>query len=179
MYQINRTSINGCLELVPNIFTDHRGTSIKPFHSDTFKSLGLEYNFSEDLMVTSRKGVLRGMHLQKPPFQQAKLIYCVRGSIFDVAVDIRKDSPTYGQYVGFYVDAIKHNIIYIPSGFAHGYLVLEENTTVVYKMSSVYSPEHEAGFRWDSAGISWPQLNPILSDKDKNLPDFDNFVSMF
>ncbi|BBB90412.1 MAG TPA: dTDP-4-dehydrorhamnose 3,5-epimerase [Methylomusa anaerophila] len=179
MYQLHKTKIDGCLELTPNIFNDHRGISIKPFHSDFFQTLGVEHNFNEDLMVISHKGVLRGMHLQNPPLQQAKLIYCASGSIFDVAVDVRKNSPTYGQHVAFYVDAVKHNIVYIPSGLAHGYLVLEDCTTVIYKMSSVYSPGLESGFRWDSAAIPWPVQNPILSDKDKSLPGFNDFVSIF
>lgn len=179
MYKINKTNIEGPMELMPNIFKDHRGVSIKPYHSETFKELGVEYNFNEDLMVTSKKGVLRGLHLQKPPYEQAKLIYCVRGSIFDVAVDIRKKSPTYGQYVYFYVDSKKHNIVYIPAGFAHGYLVMEDETTVVYKMSSVYSPKYEAGIKWNSIDIPWPINEPILSQKDNELPLFSSFVSDF
>ncbi|KMT22632.1 dTDP-4-dehydrorhamnose 3,5-epimerase [Clostridium cylindrosporum] len=179
MYKINKTNIEGPIEIIPNIFTDHRGVSIKPFHSDTFKRLGLEYDFNEDLMVTSNKGVLRGLHLQKPPYEQAKLIYCVKGSIFDVAVDVRKESLTYGQYACFYIDAKKHNIVYIPAGFAHGYLVIEDDTTVIYKMSSIYSPSHEDGIRWDSINIPWPIKEPILSEKDNKLPPFNSFISEF
>lgn len=179
MYQVNKTMLDGCLELIPKVFTDHRGVSIKPFHMDSFIKLEIEHNFNEDLMVNSHKDVLRGLHLQNPPFQQAKLICCVKGSIFDVAVDVRKNSSTYGQYACFYIDSIKHNIIYIPIGFAHGYLVLEDDTTVVYKMSSVYSPGYESGIKWDSLDIPWPVKKPILSKKDNSLPDFKDFVSMF
>lgn len=179
MYHVNKTKLDGCLELIPKIFNDHRGESVKPYHVDTFRNLGLEYNYGEDLMVTSFKGVLRGLHFQKPPFQQVKLIYCVRGSVVDVAVDIRKDSATFGQYVFFYLDGIRRNLAYIPAGFAHGYLVLEDNTTVIYKMSSVYSPEHEDGIRWDSLGINWPIDNPTISEKDKSLSVFKDFISSF
>lgn len=179
MYVINKTKIDGCIELIPQIFADHRGISIKPYHREAFKQLGIDCSFNEDLMVTSNKSVLRGLHYQTPPLQQAKLIYCVSGSIFDVAVDIRTDSPTYGRHMFCYIDTKKHNLLYIPSGFAHGYLVLEDNTTVIYKMSSVYSPAHEAGIRWDSVEIHWPLNTPILSEKDKTLPTFPNFFSVF
>lgn len=178
MYQIIKSKI-GCLEIIPPIFSDHRGISIKPYHKDTFKELGLVHTFDEDLVVTSAKGVLRGLHLQNPPFEQVKLVWCVQGSILDVAVDVRKESPTYGQYACFHLEAKKHNGAYIPAGFAHGYYVLEEDTVVVYKLSSVYSPEHECGIRWDSLNIPWPSTQPILSDKDANLPLFREFVSKF
>lgn len=179
MYKVNKTNLEGCLELIPSIYEDHRGVSIKPFHFDTFETIGITDVFKEDLMVTSKKGVLRGLHFQKPPFGQAKLIYCVRGSIFDVAVDIRKNSPTYGQYACFFVDFKKHNIVYIPEGFAHGYMVLEDDTTVIYKMSAIYSPKHEGGIIWDSIDIPWPLENPILSEKDKKLMFFKDLKSEF
>ena len=179
MYEIHKTKLNGCIELIPKSFVDNRGITIKPFHKKTFEELGLEGCFEEDLMVTSQKGVLRGLHMQSPPFQQAKLLYCVRGSIFDVAVDVRKESPSYGKYVSFFVDARRNNMIYIPAGFAHGYQVLEESTTVIYKMTSIYSPEHEAGIQWNSVGIQWPLSEPILSEKDKVLPKLKDFVSPF
>jgi dTDP-4-dehydrorhamnose 3,5-epimerase len=179
VYKVNKVNIEGLIELIPNIFTDHRGESIKPYHSETLKELGIQCDFNEDLMVTSNKGVLRGLHLQKPPYEQAKLIYCVKGSIFDVAVDIRKQSLTYGQYVYFNIDAKKHNIVYIPTGFAHGYLVMEDDTTVIYKMSSIYSPDYENGIKWDSIDIPWPIKEPILSEKDKGLSSFNSFNSGF
>ncbi|RCX09888.1 dTDP-4-dehydrorhamnose 3,5-epimerase [Anaerobacterium chartisolvens] len=179
MYSINKTPIEGCFEFTPGIFTDNRGVSIKPYNVDILKSMGVGHGFAEDLMVTSRKGVLRGLHFQRPPYAQAKLIWCVRGSIFDVAVDIRKNSPTYGSFVYFHIDCIKHNIAYIPAGLAHGYQVLEEDTTVFYKMSSVYSPENEGGILYNSLGIAWPLDNPIISEKDLSLPDFKDFVNVF
>lgn len=179
MYKLENMRIKGCIELTALVFKDSRGLTMKPFHSDAFSSLGIQNVFKEDLMVTSKKGVLRGLHFQNNPFPQAKLIYCVKGSIYDVAVDIRKNSPTYGEHVAFLIDAQKHNLAFIPEGFAHGYQVLEEDTTVIYKMSSVYAPEHEGGIQWNSIGIDWPIKKPILSEKDIMLPMFENFISEF
>lgn len=169
---VNRTALEGCLEIIPDVFTDHRGISIKPYNTEMLGNIGITHGFSEDLMVTSRKGVIRGLHFQNPPYEQAKLVWCIKGSIFDVAVDIRKDSPTFGMYTYFYLTAEKHNIAYIPIGFAHGYQVLKHDTTVYYKMSSVYAPNYEGGIRFDSLNIPWPLGNPVLSEKDLNLKPF-------
>lgn len=179
MYTVNNTKIDGCVEINATIYEDDRGITMKPFHVNEYASFGIYDEFKEELMVTSKKRVLRGLHFQKNPFSQAKLIHCAKGSIFDVAVDIRKNSSTYGQYVEFLVDSKKHNLAYIPVGFAHGYQVLEEDTTVIYKMSSIYSPNNEGGIRWDSLGIDWPLKNPVLSDKDWLLPKFEDFTSPF
>ncbi|WPX07799.1 dTDP-4-dehydrorhamnose 3,5-epimerase [Anaerocellum danielii] len=176
MYTINKTKLPGCVEIIPNIFDDHRGTSIKLYHSEIFKSLGIKDVLKEVLCVKSHKNVLRGLHYQKPPFCQAKLVSCLRGSIFDVVVDIRENSPTYGKFECFHIDSKKNNIVYVPVGFAHGYLVLEDDTIVLYNMSEIYSPEHEGGIRWDSLSIPWPIKNPILSDKDMNLPPFNDSI---
>lgn len=179
MYQVNKTNLKGCLELVPKVFTDIRGTSVKPFHIDTFKELGLVCDFAEDLMVVSRKNVLRGLHFQNPPYAQAKLIYCMRGSILDVVLDIRKGSPTYGKYETFHLSGSNNHMLYIPEGLAHGYLTLEDQSIVMYKMSSVYKPEFESGIRWDSIGISWGADNPIISERDKKFITFDKLNSQF
>lgn len=180
MFIVNETGADGCFELIPRIFTDHRGVSIKPFHKYAFEDLGLESCYHEDLIVTSGKYVVRGLHFQYPPYQQIKLVFCTSGSIFDVAVDIRRNSPTYGKHISLVLDAVKHNMIYIPTGFAHGYQALEDNTTVAYKISSIYSPDNEGGIRWDSMNITWPYgKKAVLSEKDKNLPDFKRFISAF
>lgn len=179
IYLVNKTNIEGCIELIPSIFNDERGMSIKPFHKETFEKIGIHCKFNEDFMVTSHKGVLRGLHFQNPPYAQAKLIYCVKGSIFDVAVDIRYNSATFGQFICFHIDTLKHNMVYIPEGFAHGYQVLENDTTVIYKMSSGYSPNYEGGIRWNSVNIPWPLEEPILSQKDKNLITFEDLISAF
>lgn len=179
MFTVNKTNTDGCFELIPRIFTDQRGVSIKPFHKDAFEELGFESSFNEDLIVTSGKYVVRGLHFQYPPFQQIKLVFCISGSMFDVAVDIRRNSPTYGNHTSLVIDAAKHNMIYIPAGFAHGYQALEDNTTVAYKISTIYSPNNEGGIRWDSMNISWPFEKALLSEKDKNWPGFKSFKSEF
>ncbi|MDB3085878.1 dTDP-4-dehydrorhamnose 3,5-epimerase [Clostridioides difficile] len=179
MYKIINTNLEGCVEILPDMFEDKRGTIIKPYHHPSFKELGINENFDEDLFVKSKKGVIRGLHFQRDPFGQSKLIYCISGSILDVAVDIRKDSKTYGEYVCFNLNAEKMNMAYIPNGFAHGYEVLEENTAVIYKLSSKYSPESEGGIKWDSMDICWNEKNPIISDKDKELPTFFEYTTNF
>ncbi|MFL8675405.1 MULTISPECIES: dTDP-4-dehydrorhamnose 3,5-epimerase [unclassified Clostridioides] len=178
MYNIIKTKLKDCVEIIPNIFEDSRGITIKPYHYPTFKNLGIEEFFNEDLFVTSKKGTIRGLHFQKEPFAQSKIIYCVSGSILDVAVDIRKDSPTYGEHVCFNIDSRKRNIAYIPNGFAHGYQVLEENTMVIYKLSSPYSPNNEGGIKWDSMNINWNKINPIISSKDNKLPTFAEYITL-
>lgn len=170
MYTIIETRINGCIEIIPRIFQDHRGITVKPFHQPTFKQLGLPEMFHEELTVKSYKHVIRGLHFQKPPFEQAKLITCLKGSILDVGVDLRAESKTYGEFVCLYLDEEKHNMAYIPEGFAHGYCVLSEEAIVNYKMSSVYAPQYEDGIRWDSLDIPWGVEHPIISEKDKRLP---------
>lgn len=179
LYQKIKSEIEDCFELMPRIFKDHRGISVKTFNEDLYKEIGITHKFAEDLMVTSHKGVLRGLHFQKPSYEQAKLIWCISGSIFDVAVDIRKNSSTYGQFVYFNIDSRKRNLVYIPAGFAHGYQVMEDNTTVYYKMSSVYSPEHEGGLHYSSLNIPWPIEEKIVSDKDIKMPKFNEFISVF
>jgi len=179
VYQLINTSLEGCYEILPTVFTDHRGSNIKPFHIDTFKKLGIEYSFGEDFVAKSVKGVIRGFHFQNPPHAQAKLVYCVNGSIMDIALDIRKGSPTYGKYQAFNLSGSKNNMLFIPEGFAHGYLTLEDNTIALYKMSSVYNPESEGGIRWDSIGVDWGIADPIISVKDRNYAPFYEFESKF
>ncbi|WP_296559016.1 dTDP-4-dehydrorhamnose 3,5-epimerase [uncultured Acetobacterium sp.] len=179
MYQVNKTALDGCLRLEPNIFRDHRGTSIKTFHIEDFRDYGINNNFVEDLIVVSNKNVLRGLHFQNPPFAQAKLVYCVKGSILDVVLDIRRDSPTYGNYEMFNIDASNFSILYIKEGFAHGYLALEVDTVVMYKMSSVYNKKLEGGIRWNSIDIPWGISKPIISERDESFVAFNDFRSNF
>lgn len=179
MYIVEETKLKGCFKIIPRRFSDHRGTSVKPFHMDEFIKLGLQYNFEEDLIVTSYKNVLRGMHFQNPPYAQGKLVYCIKGNIMDVVIDIRNGSSTYGKHEVFSLTGSNNNIIYIPEGFAHGYLSLDDDSIVMYKMLSVYKPEFESGIRWDSLGINWGFENPIISERDMNFVPFEKFDSKF
>lgn len=179
MYKVKNCKIKGILEIEPVKFQDSRGENIKPFHKNQMNKIGIECDFMEDLMVKSKKGVIRGLHFQSSPFTQAKLIYCAKGSIFDVALDIRKESPTYGEYISFILDSTKNNMIYIPEGFAHGYQALEEDTVVIYKMTSIYSKKHENGIKWDTVNVEWPIKKVIVSDKDNILVEFEKFISPF
>lgn len=178
MYRIIHTKLEGCIELVPSIYEDKRGISIKPYHKSTFEKLGVLDEFKEDLMVFSNKGVLRGLHFQVEPFEQAKLVYCISGKVKDVVLDIRKTSKTYGQYEVIELSSKKRNLIYIPKGFAHGYLTLEDNSTIMYKMSSEYNRECESGIRWDTIGLDWCEYSPIVSERDSKFITFSKFTAI-
>ncbi len=175
----NKTTIPGCFELEPPIFGDSRGKLVKTFHRDIFFNLGLETNFSEEYYSVSSKNVLRGLHFQIPPHDHIKCVTCLSGKIFDVVVDLRKDSPTYKQYFSLELDADKGNMLYIPKGLAHGFYVLSNTAIFLNRTTTVYNAESEAGIKWDSCGIEWSVKNPILSNKDKQLITLDHFESPF
>lgn len=158
--------------LKPKIINDKRGYFFESYRDSVFKQNNLNIEFVQDNEVFSKNsGVIRGLHYQldKP---QGKLIHVVKGAIIDVIVDIRLGSPNFGKNIMIKLDSDLHNMVYIPEGFAHGYLVQEENTTVQYKCTSYYNPSSEFGIRWDDEeiDISWDITDPIISDKDKNLP---------
>ena len=177
--EVNKAVIPGLLELFPEIKTDRRGRFIKTFHKDIFKENNLEVNFAEEYYSFSHNNVLRGLHFQIPPKHHTKLVYCVSGEVIDVVADIRKGSPTYGKYELFHLSSKKGNMIYIPSGLAHGFYVLSKNAILVCKATAVYSPEHDSGICWDSLGIPLPNMNPIVSEKDMRLPDLSQFQNPF
>ena len=158
----------------PRVFDDARGFFFESYRKDLFTKNGIAVDFIQDNHVRSEKGVLRGLHFQRPPKAQAKLVRVLRGSIYDVAVDIRKTSRTFGNYVGVTLKAEEKMMLYIPAGFAHGYLTLEEDTEVLYKCSDVYDPEREGGVIWNdpAVAIQWPKLERpfILSEKDQKYP---------
>jgi dTDP-4-dehydrorhamnose 3,5-epimerase len=167
--------LDGVAEVVPDRHGDHRGFFSEVWKASDFAAHGIELCFVQDNQSFSvEAGVLRGLHYQIPPFEQAKLVRVVRGSIFDVAVDIRHGSPTFGKWVGLTLSADKWNQIFVPAGFAHGFLTLEPNCEVLYKVSAPYSPQHDRGIRYDdpTIGIKWPipELQPILSEKDHAAP---------
>lgn len=179
MFEFRSLSLPGYFEIQPRIFKDQRGSFIKTFHRDLFRERGLNIDWVEEYYSVSQKGVLRGMHFQLPPYDHEKLVYCTSGIVFDAVVDLRNGSPTFGQHVSITLSADMANMIYIPKGLAHGFYTLSEAATVMYKVATVYAPEHDTGIRWDSAGISWPSNDPIISDRDRKFIKLNVFKSPF
>ena len=177
--QIKRALIPGCYEIVPTIFRDERGIFVKTLEEDTFARENLETHFVEEYYSLSYKRVLRGLHFQIPPKDCDKMVYCVSGSVLDVVVDLRIGSPAYGKFEIFELNSTKANIIYIPTGLAHGFYVLSDNATLIYKTTALYSPQHDSGIRWNSVDISWPDDNPIVSKRDREFLGFSDFSSPF
>ncbi len=159
--------LSGLIEIEPNVHTDLRGFFLESYNLSKYKELGVDVVFQQDNHSFSKKGVLRGMHFQTG---QAKLIYCPIGQIFDVVVDIRKGSGTFGRWQGFYLDEKNHKQLFIPDGFAHGFCVLSEVAHVMYKVSALFNKDLESGFHWNDpdVGIKWPVENPIVSTRDLN-----------
>ena len=174
--------IEGLLLIKPRIFEDDRGFFYESFNETKYKEiLSAEIQFVQDNISVSKKNVLRGLHFQKPPFAQGKLVTVLRGSVMDVAVDLRKESKTYGQYQ--LVELSENNKLqfWIPAGFAHGFCSLEDDTIFSYKCSNYYSPQHEETIMWNDPdlAIDWKIINPIVSDKDKIGKYFNTFDSPF
>ena len=164
--------ITGSWLLTPKVHADSRGQFVESFQKGVFaEQTGLSIDFIQDNEVVSQQGVVRGLHLQKDPHGQAKLIRVVLGKIYDVAVDLRKDSSTYGEWFGVELSAENHTQLFLPKGFAHGYSVLSERAIVQYKVDSAYNPQAESGIRYNDPdlGIDWQVDNPILSEKDQKL----------
>ena len=143
--------------------------------SEEFEAHGLNPRLVQcDISFSKRRGTLRGMHYQLSPFEEAKLVRCTSGSIYDAIIDLRPDSSTFKKHIGLVLTAENHKILYVPEGFAHGFLTMEDNTEVFYQMSEFHSPEHARGVRWNDPafGISWPLVPTTMSDRDRNCPDF-------
>lgn len=167
-----KTKIEGVYIIEPKVFGDERGYFFESYNENEFKKEGLNYIFVQDNQSKSKKGVLRGLHFQKT-YPQAKLVRVLEGEVFDVAVDLRKDSPTYGKWVGVILSSENKKQFMIPRGFAHGFVVLSETATFTYKCDEFYHPEDEGGIMWDDkeVGIDWPiNFEPLLSEKDKKHP---------
>lgn len=178
--EIQKFKIEGLLLVKPKIFADERGYFFESFNKQKFDTaVGHEVNFIQDNESNSSRGVLRGLHYQKPPFSQAKLVRVIQGEILDVTVDLRSGSSTYQMHQSFYLSGDNKHQIYIPKGFAHGFVVLSENATFAYKVDSPYSPAHDDGiiFNDQTFGIDWllPESDLILSNKDLNLQGFLNY----
>jgi dTDP-4-dehydrorhamnose 3,5-epimerase len=179
MFKINFNKIPGCFELLPKVQKDLRGKFVKVFHKEFFLQTGIETDFVEEYYSVSRKGVIRGMHFQLPPQAHAKLVYCIKGKVLDVILDLRKGSPAYGNYEVINMDADKANCVYIPKGLAHGFYAICDDTVMIYKVSTIYSPAHDAGILWNSFGMDWPINNPILSPRDQTFPPLSVFQTPF
>lgn len=179
------TAIAGCYELRPRVAADARGSFVKTFHRDTFAGLGLAVDWAEQFYSLSRKNVLRGLHFQTPPHAHAKLVYCPAGEVLDAAVDLRVGSPSHGRHVTLRLSGDAGNMLYLPTGLAHGFLTLSDEALMVYNVTSGYAPAHDTGIRWDSAGIDWPLANlagggaPLLSPRDAGFAAMADFASPF
>ncbi len=173
-FVFERLPIEGLVLVKPKVFVDDRGFFMEFYKRSDFASAGIDVDFVQDNHSRSTKGVLRGLHYQLEPKAQGKLVRCVRGRIFDVAVDVRRGSPTFGKWFGVELSEENHHMLWIPKGFAHGFLVLSSVAEVIYKVSGAeYAPEYERCIRWDDEeiGIDWPlDGEPILSKKDANAP---------
>ena len=176
-----KTKIDGLILLKPTIFNDDRGYFMESFDQKKINKLLGNINFVQENESQSSKGVLRGLHFQNPPFDQGKLVSVIKGSVLDVAVDIRKNSPTYGQHFKAILSDKNHQMMYLPSGMAHGFLTLEENTVFTYKCTNYYDKKSEGCLLWSDTdlNIDWSVIDPILSEKDEQGENFCSFVSKF
>lgn len=180
--EIVKTEIQDLLIIKPQVFEDDRGYFFESYNHDKFAAHGVDVQFVQDNESRSMKNVLRGLHFQKPPFAQGKLVRVMRGSVLDVAVDLRKSSPTYGKWASIVLSDKNKWMYWIPAGFAHGFLTLEDNTVFFYKCTNVYNKPSEGSIRWNDPdlNIDWGKdIIPVLSDKDKVSPLFRDFESPF
>lgn len=182
--KVLKTAIEGLLIIEPTVFSDSRGYFFESYNKQRFKDeTGLDIDFVQDNESMSSYGVMRGLHFQRPPFTQSKLVRCVRGKVLDVAVDIRKGSPTYGQHVAVELTEDNHRQFFVPRGFAHGFAVLSETAIFQYKCDNFYAPQTDGGIsiQDDTLGIDWqiPMDKAILSDKDLKHPNLADFDSPF
>jgi dTDP-4-dehydrorhamnose 3,5-epimerase len=176
---IVKSKLDGVLLIEPDIFKDERGDFVKVFHKDMYASHGINTDFKESYYSTSKKDVIRGMHFQTPPHDHAKLVHVTFGSIKDVVLDLRKNSPTYGQFDVFEINADNKKMVYIPSGFAHGFVSLIDNSQVAYLQSTMRVADAEGGIIYNSFGMDWGVSNPILSQRDQTFPTLANFNTPF
>lgn len=180
--EISRTTIEGLVIFTPRIFKDERGEFFESFNQRMFdEATEGKFKFVQDNQSVSKINVLRGLHFQKPPFAQGKLVRVIKGSVLDVAVDIRKESKTYGEHFSIVLSAENNKQLFIPSGFAHGFLSLEEDTVFAYKCTNYYAPESEATIHWNDPilKIDWGVENCIVSEKDNIGLNFSKFASDF
>ena len=180
-FNFKKLEISDVVLVEPKSFSDDRGFFLESFKISEFTENGINTKFVQDNISHSVSDVVRGLHFQKNPKAQTKLVTAVKGEIFDVAVDIRKNSPTYGKWVSEILSEDNHNLLYVPEGFAHGFCVTSEQADVMYKVSSEYSPDHERGIIWNDPklNIEWNIAKPIISNSDSQLPPFENLDDYF
>ncbi len=169
---------DACLLEVP-AFTDERGIFVKAFHDTTLRQAGIEFILKESYYSHSHKDVIRGMHFQLPPHQHSKIVFCPKGAILDVILDLRKGSATYGQYHAEELSEGNHLACYVPEGFAHGFKALTNEALTYYLVSSEYAQESDSGVRWDSFGFEWKCTSPLMSARDRSFMTLDEFHSPF
>lgn len=177
--KITELQISGCFLIEAAKFTDARGSFVKTYHQRIFEENGIHMHFAEEFYSVSKKNVLRGMHFQLPPSAHDKLVYCLNGSVLDVFLDIRNDSPTFGKSLGLELSGKNGRTLFLPQGIAHGFLSLEDESVMVYKTSTVHDPIKDCGIRWNSFNYSWPVSEPIISDRDTKHAAFSEFNSPF
>lgn len=171
----------GLVLIRPKVFTDERGYFFESYNEEKFRAAGIDAVFVQDNQSLSAKNILRGLHYQHPPYEQGKLVRVIRGSVLDIVVDIRRESPTYGKHAAVELSASNTFMLWIPPGFAHGFLSLEDETLFLYKCTNVYHKNSESGIIWNDAqlGINWHIKDPKVSEKDQELPAFSNIDSRF
>lgn len=179
--EFKETPLKGVIVIQPRVFEDARGYFFESYNRDAFHQAGLTMSFLQDNQSLSQRGVLRGLHFQNNPHAQGKLVRVISGAVYDVAVDIRKSSPTYGEWFGIALTAQNKTMMYIPEGFAHGFVTLENNTVFSYKCTNVYHKAAEDCLLWNDPdiGIDWQIDSPVLSEKDLQGKRFKDFVSQF
>ena len=181
---VKELALAGVLLLSPRRFADARGYFVETYNKETFAKAGIDVTFVQDNQsFSAARGTVRALHFQVPPFAQAKLVRVLRGSVYDVVVDVRTGSPTYGRWISVELDAAGGNELFVPRGFAHGICTREPDTEIAYKVDNRYAPDHDSGILWNDPklGIPWPVAasDAILSDKDRKLGAFKDFVSPF
>lgn len=173
------TELPGCYVARPHVHSDERGLFIKTYHAIGFRRAPFRVPFEEEYVTTSHKGVLRGLHLQIPPKALDKVVLCVHGVVLDAVLDVRRNSPKYGRHILREMRGDRGDAIFVPKGCAHGFYTLSETAVLVYKTSVVHDPACDKGIHWASAGIDWPDANPMVSVRDRELPSFAVFRSPF
>ena len=175
-FRFRRLGMPGVILVEPQVHEDRRGSFVEVYKRSEFEAAGIPVSFVQDNYSHSVRGVLRGLHYQKPPRAQGKLVMVLRGQIFDAAVDLRRDSPTYGRWIGVTLSAAERRMLYVPEGFAHGFCVVSDVADLIYKVTAEHAAELEDGIRWNDphVGIRWPVPDPSLSERDAALPLFQD-----